>query len=186
MRTMYDGINSLAAGIAHDHPDAQMVAGYLTGKYAWNQAEWGLFPRAQHVTIVTTAAANAGDVLDVEQGDAAPSETEGWITVRKRSGLYRPTIYCSLSTVPAVRQGTGKWVLGRDYDLWVADWDGTTALPYPLAVAKQYASSAKSDTSAVYDDGWPHRAQPAPPRPGIVSLVATAHYSDGTAKTVQL
>jgi len=183
---MYDGINTLAAGIAHDFPNAQMVAGYLTGQYAWTAAEWALFPRAAHVTIVTTAGANAGDVLDVEQGDASPDQAQAWIALRKRSGLYRPTIYCSLSVVPAVRQGTGPYILGKDYDLWVAKWDGTTTLPYPLAVAKQEASDARKDTSVVYDDLWPHRSVPVPPKPGITSVLMTAHYSDGSAKTVNL
>jgi len=183
---MYDGINSLAAGIAHDFPNAQMVAGYLTGQYAWTAAEWALFPRASHVTIATTAGANAGDVLDVETGDASPDQCQGWISLRKRSGLYRPTIYCSLAIVPAVRQGTGPYILGRDYDLWVADWDGTSTPVYPLAVAKQDRNTASYDVSAVYDDLWPRRSVPVPPKPGITSVLMTAHYSDGSAKTVQL
>ncbi len=190
MRTMYDGVNSLAAGIARDFPVAEMVAGYLTGQYAWTAAEWALFPHAAHVTIVTTASANAGDVLDVEAGDAKPQDAHDWIAMRKRAGLYRPTIYCSLSVVPAIRQQTRELVLGRDYDLWVADWDGTTKPDYPLAVAKQFRNTAGYDLSAVFDDGWPHRTPPAAPpppaKPSILSLVATAHYSDGTAKTVTL
>ena len=191
MRTMYDGINELAAGIARDFPAAQMIAGYLDGKYAWTQEEWRLFPAAQHVTIVVSADANAGDVLDVEPGNATASQVFGWVKMRRAAGLYRPTIYCSLSVVPAIRQATGAFILGRDYDLWVADWDGTTQPDYPLAVAKQYRNTAGYDVSAVFDDGWPHRAAPPsspppPAKPSILSLVATAHYSDGTAKTVQL
>lgn len=182
MRTLYDGINADAATIARDFPNAAMVAGYLTGQYAWTAAEWALFPRAQHVTIATTASANAGDVLDVETGDATPQQTEGWIAMRKQAGLFRPSVYCSLAIVPAVRLGTGKWVLGRDYDLWVADWDGTTLPVYPLAVAKQYASAASYDVSVVFDDGWPHRAIPAA---ALASVSVTAHYSDGSVRAAQ-
>lgn len=190
MRTMYDGVNSLAAGIAKDFPAAQMIAGYLTGKYAWTAAEWALFPHAAHVTIATTASVNAGDVLDVETGDAKPQDTFGWIKMRRAAGLYRPTIYCSRSVVPAVRQATGTFILGRDYDIWDADWDGSSKPDYPLAVAKQFRNTAGYDQSAVFDDGWPHRhapvSPPPPVKPSILSLVATAHYSDGTARTVQL
>jgi hypothetical protein len=165
-RLLYDGLNSDAAGIHRDFPDAAMVAGYLPpSSFAWSQAEWGLFPHADHVTIVPSAHANAGDVLDVEDGDATPEETEAWITMRKQAGLWRPTIYCSLATVPAVRVGTGRFVLDKDYDLWVADWDGTTALPYPLAVAKQFKTTPGYDANIVYDPGWPHRTPPAPPKP---------------------
>lgn len=191
MRTMYDGINELAAGIARDFPGAQMIAYYVTGQYAWTAAEIGMFPRAAHVTICTSASFNVGDVLDVETGDASPQQTAGWIAMRKAAGLYRPTIYCSKSVVPDVRKGTGRFILGADYDLWVADWDGTAQPDYPMAVAKQYRHPAGYDVSAVFDDGWPHRSAPPSspppaPKPAITSLVATAHYSDGTAKTVQL
>ena len=177
-RTMYDGIGADAAGIARDFPNAEMVAGYLTGTYQWTRPEWDLFPHAAHVTIVTTAQANAGDVLDVEKGDAAPQDTQGWIALRKRSGLWRPSTYCSLDTVPAVRLGTGPWVLGKEYDIWVADWDGTTQLPYPLAVAKQFKSTPGYDVSVVFDAGWPHRTPPGPARV-LRGVDITAHYSDG-------
>lgn len=186
MRTMYDGVNTDAAGIARDFPAAQMVAGYLDGAYAWSAAEWGLFPRAAHVTIVVSANANAGDVLDVEAGDAAPAQTEGWISMRRQAGLYRPTIYASLAIIPEVRIGTGRWRLGVDYDLWIADWDGTTAVPYPMAAAKQDRNAGSYDVSAVYDDGWPHRSFPVPPRPALVSATVTAKYADGSSRTVAL
>lgn len=197
MRTMYDGVNSLAAGIAKDFPAAQMIAGYVTGQYAWTAAEWALFPRAVHVTICTSAHFNVGDVLDVERGDASPDQAHGWIAMRKANGLYRPTIYCSLNVVPAVRAATGAFILGRDYDIWVADWTGVALIPpcpgTPAArfAACQYASDARKDTSVVGDDGWPHRTPPGPPppppaKPYLTSFMASAHYSDGTAKTVNL
>ena len=169
---MYDGINSLAGAIAKAFPDTAMVAGYVNGLYAWTQAEWDLFPHAKHVTISITASANAGDVLDVENGDATPAQTEGWIRMRKSAGYYRPTIYCSRSVIPEVRQGTGPYILGRDYDIWAADWTGSphevTAPGSPSATccATQYESTEEYDVSAVYDSGWPHRTQSAPqPQP---------------------
>ncbi|MGH3165995.1 MAG: fibronectin type III domain-containing protein [Trebonia sp.] len=167
--TMYDGINSLAAGIAKRFPDAAMVAGYINGNYAWTQAEWDLFPHAVKVRISVTASADAGDVLDVEAGNATPDQTAGWIQRRKASGYYRPTIYCNRATVPAVRQGTGAYILGRDYDIWVADWTGSphevTAPGTPSATcsATQYENTQDYDISAVYDGGWPHRTAPNPP-----------------------
>jgi hypothetical protein len=162
---MYDGINSLAAGISRQFPGAAKVAGYLNGIYAWSQAEWGLFPHADHVTISVTASANAGDVLDVETGDATPDQAHGWIAMRKAAGLYRPTIYCSRSVIPAVRAGTGSYVLGKDYDIWVADYDGSAASVYPGTAAKQYLSTPGYDLSVVYDAGWPHRKPPGTPPP---------------------
>jgi hypothetical protein len=161
---MYDGINVLAAGIAQEFPHAAMVAGYINGGFAWTQAEWNLFPDANHVTISTTAGANEGDVLDVESGDASPDQTAGWIAMRKAAGLYRPTIYCSLDVIPAVRAGTGSYVLDKDYDIWVANYTG---VPHEVTgcAATQYESTANYDISIVYDTAWPHRKAPAPAPP---------------------
>jgi hypothetical protein len=182
---MYDGINALAPGIAKSFPHAAKVAGYVNGHYAWSQAQWNLFPRADHVTISVTAAANAGDVLDVEAGDATPGQTPGWIGMRKAAGLYRPTIYCSRAVIPAVRAATGGYILGRDYDIWTADWTGA---PHPVpapgtppatCAATQYESTASWDASVVYDAAWPHRKPPAPVPPGQLpapaGISATLH-----------
>lgn len=175
---MYDGINALAAGIAREFPNAPKVAGYVNGTYAWSQADWNLFPHADHVTISTTASANAGDVLDVEAGDATPNQSAGWIAMRKAAGLYRPTIYCSRSVIPAVRAGTGRYILGQDYDIWVADYTGSphevTAPGSPAVncAATQYASTANYDVSLVYDTAWPHRKPPVAPGPGVPADVS--------------
>jgi hypothetical protein len=184
---MYDGINALAAGIARQFPDAAKIAGYVNGSFAWSQAEWNLFPKADHVTISVTAGANAGDVLDCEAGDATPGQTAGWIAMRKAAGLYRPTIYCSLDAIPAVRAGTGSFVLGKDYDIWVAQYTG---VPHEIAgcAATQYESTANYDISIVYDSGWPHRKAPAqspvtnpvtgPAAPGGLSVTLHGFIAD--------
>lgn len=183
---MYDGIASLAAGIAREFPDAPKVAYYVDGRYAWSPAEIALFPHADHVTIAVRASTNAGDVLDVETGDATPAEAAGWITARHAAGLYRPTVYCSESVVPAVRAATGHLILGRDYDIWVAHYDGSQAPPVPPGLpaasyaAKQYLATSGWDKSVVYDPGWPHRQpdHPAPvPAPASPSGTATAAHA---------
>ena len=181
---MYDGINSLAAGIARQFPNLPKVAGYVNGLYAWSQAEWNLFPHADHVTISVTAGANEGDVLDVEQGDATPDQAHGWIAMRKAAGLFRPTIYCSRSVIPAVRAGTGSYILGRDYDIWVADYTGSPhqvtapGLPVATCAATQYESTAGWDATAVYDLSWPHRVPPAAPGlPAPSGMSGTPHVT---------
>jgi len=186
-RIMLDGINSLAAGIHRQFPNAAMVAGYLNGSYAWSQADWDLFPPSARVQITITASANAGDVLDVERGDANPAQAGPWIAMRKAAGYYRPTIYCSRSVIPAVRAGTGSYILGKDYDIWVADYTGTAhqvtapGTPSALCAATQYESTSNYDASVVYDSGWPHRKAPvvqppAPPHPAApTGLSGTPH-----------
>jgi hypothetical protein len=179
---MYDGVRSLAPGIARQFPKLRKVAGYVNGHYAWGQAEWNLFPHADHVTITVTADANAGDVLDVEVGDAKPDQAAGWIAMRKAAGLYRPTIYCSRLVIPAVRTGTGRYVLGRDYDIWVADYTGqphAVTAPGPGAAvqcaATQYENTADWDASMIYADGWPFRTPPGPAAPA--GLSGTVHQA---------
>ncbi len=160
----YDGINADAAIIHARRPNAAFVCGYDTGGWPWSQAEWNLFPKALKIHIATQAHWNTGDVLDVEAGDASPGQTESWIRMRKAAGYYRPTIYCSLSTVPAVRVGTGPYRLGVDYDIWVAHWTG---VPHhiPGCAVTQYASANWADFDVIYDANWPHRKAPVPPKP---------------------
>jgi Fibronectin type III domain len=164
---MYDGISYDAATIHENFPNAEMVAYYVDGIYAWTPEEIALFPHAVHVLIAISAGTNAGYVLDVENGLASPDQTEGWIRMRKAAGVFRPTVYCNLSTVPAVRAGTGAYVLGVDYDLWVADYDGLLAGVYPGEAAKQYTSDSSWDISEVYDAAWPHLHAPAPAKPPV-------------------
>lgn len=183
-RYMYDGINTDASYI-HSNYSPQLVAGYINGTFAWSQADWDLFPKAVHVYITYTASAHGTgiDVLDVETGDATPAQTEGWIANMKAAGYNRPTIYCNLSTVPAVRAGTGKYVLGKDYDLWIADYDNSTSDVYSGMAAKQYKNSAYDDESVVYDDNWPHRtsAPPAPAKPDIPGHGKTSSITSTSA-----
>lgn len=170
-RTMYDGINADASLIAGVAKREDLVCWYAAGNsYIWTDAEKALFLPGQLVSITLTADFTEADVLDVEIGGATPDQTGGWITRKKAAGYLRPTVYCSLGTVPAVRAGTGRWVLGRDYDLWVADWNGARSLPYPSAAAKQYADPGAYDISVVFDDNWPHRKAtftPPPPPPPV-------------------
>lgn len=183
MRTMYDSATGMTIP-AH----ATVVAGYIDGVYKWTTAEWDRFTHALKIEIAISASLNSGDVLDIETGDATPEQAEGWIKLRKAAGYYRPTIYCSRETVPAVRTGTGKYVLGTDYDLWVGDWTGVAhevTAPGPgaeLTVAVvQYASTSAYDISVLYDDDWPHRTPPAPPKPKVVDVtVAEAQAAIAT------
>lgn len=189
---MYDGVNSLAPVISQLFPHADMIAGYLSGSFAWAESDWGRFPQATHISIATSAAVNAGDVLDVEQGDATPSQTAGWIAMRKAAGYYRPTIYCSLSAIPAVRAGTGGYILAQDYDIWVAWYMGSPiqvaaqGLPAANCVATQYMSTAEYDVSAVFDPDWPHRAAPVPPVPPTPPAPPTYPVPNGLTAAVSI
>lgn len=178
MRIMYDGVNSLAHGIAADFPHAEMIGVYVDGDYAWTGDERALFPDAVQVEISTNAANRIGDVLDVERFDAAPAQAHDWILARKAAGIDRPSIYCSRAIVPAVRLETRELALNVDYDIWVASWDNTQTpppMPGPVATyaAKQYQTTTGYDLSVVYDDGWPHRKAGLPGLPAPEALTGT-------------
>lgn len=162
-RTMYDGIGTDAATIASLARAGDLVLTYVDGSISrWSAAELALIPAG--VELVTcTATGGEADVVDCEAGDVPASRLEAWIEARKAAGYFRPTVYTSLSNVPAVRQGTGKWVLGKDYDLIVADYDNVPASVYPASVGTQYRTSAGYDVSAIFDDQWPHRTATSPP-----------------------
>ena len=154
MRTAYDSTDPAAIPA-----DARMVMWYLDGRESkWSPQDLERFPDAVKVSI-TVLGSPVADVADVENGDLTPASAAGWI--RSRAG-HKATIYCNLSTAPAVREACA----GLTYDLWVADWNGE---PHAItgAVAVQYAdpahgSGGQFDKSLVTDDSW----YPTPPTYG--------------------
>lgn len=150
-RIMYDTINTSISDIP---PNPQMVAGYVDGLYAWNQADWNRFPDAVKIRIAVFSNTNDGHVLDVEPGNATPAQAPGWVTLRRASGLATPTIYVSEGSWDAVwNQFVSQKVEQPLY--WVAQYDGSPVIPHG-AIAKQYFSSNKPNfDSSVVADYWP-------------------------------
>lgn len=154
-RTMYDSVT------ASDIPqDADMVAGYVDGPYAWSPDDWGSFDHATVVHISINPHHDAGDVLDVEQGDARPSQAPNWVQKRRRAHVD-PVVYCSANLWPAVRDVFDKTDVSPPH-WWVADWTGHPHVPAG-AVACQYASAEQVghhyDLSRV-TSGWPDHGNP--------------------------
>lgn len=152
MRVMYDAVSPSAIPA-----NAKMVAGYLApNRYAWSAQDWARFPNAVRVEIAVFASTNAGHVLDVEIGDATPAQAPGWVLKRRAAGVD-PTIYCNLSTWPAV-QAAFKAAGVREPHYWIAHYGAGANIPAG-AVAVQYAdpaghSGGNYDISAVADY-WP-------------------------------
>ena len=170
---MYDDVSA-----ANLPTNAGMVAGYLDGNTVWSPADWQRFAGAVRVGIVTSAATNNGHVLDVENGDAEPGQCPGWVQLRRNAGAD-PSVYCNLSTWPAVREVfRNSGVTEPHY--WIADWTGAPHLPEG-AVACQWTNGNLYDSSAVADywpgvdngQSWP--AAPAAP----VSVPVPAPASEG-------
>lgn len=155
-RIMYDSL--YLKGIPKS--GAQLTACYLNGRNAVSSiAEVeDMFPRTRIVSIdVTGDRPDYARVFDIETGDISPEDCERIISDYElespwfRSG-GRPVIYCNRSTIPAVRQGTGRYALARDYYLWVAA--PGSMYTGPGVVACQNIWERTYDSSVVFSDQW--------------------------------
>lgn len=147
-RLMFDSVSP--SGIP---ADAAMVAGYVDGVYANVPAMRARFPHATVVQVAVSASypAARGVVLDVESGDATPSQAVAWC--RAYAGPNSDlTVYCDSSTWPTVRAAFAAAGVSEP-NYWVADYDGDPTIPAG-AVAKQYATNDYYDTSSV-SSYWP-------------------------------
>jgi hypothetical protein len=145
-RTMWDSINPFALPV-----DADVVAGYIDGKYKWSAAGWSRFsPRTVRVRIAVFATTNDGDVLDIEKGDATPAESSTWVKMRQSSGLLVPSLYFSLGDRVAVANAN----VGLTYDEWIADWGGQYPHIPVGAAACQWGAFGTYDKS-LCQSWWP-------------------------------
>lgn len=145
---MYDSVTPSAIP-----QDAEVVAGYIDGRYAWSAADWNRFPRAVKLTIAVFASHDA-DVLDVEIGDATPQEAPGWIIRQQARGLTVPTIYCNTATIGAVRAACA----GLTYNWWAAHYTFEPHIENG-SVATQYADHGPNGENvdvSLCQVGWPN------------------------------
>lgn len=157
-RIMYDGVN-----VSRLPRNAGMVAGYVDGKFANVATMHMRFPDALIVQIAVSHSTNAGQVLDVETGDATPSGAVQWAVMRRKAG-QDPTVYCNKSTLPAVKSAFAHADVTLPH-FWIADWNGVDDVP-PGCVAHQYQTTTGYDISSVaaFWPGVDHSAnKPTPP-----------------------
>jgi hypothetical protein len=156
VRTCYDAITP-----ANIPSNAQMVAGYVDGRYAWKATDWARFPHAVKVRIAVFSSTADGHVLDVEPGCSTPANAPGWV-VRRRAAGVDPTVYCSLSQWPVVRAAFRNARVAEPH-WWVAAYPGNGPNLYPGSIAHQWQNPGPVDISVVADY-WPG-VDPALPRP---------------------
>lgn len=179
MRTLYDSVTP-----GNIPGDAEMVGGYIDGWYAWGDAGWAMFPAAVPVRIAVHQWTDAGQVLDVEPGDAAPSDAPLWVLMRQQAGQIG-SVYCSLSQWPAVQAAFA--AQGMDQPpTWVAAYPGNGAQLYDGSVAHQYEGDSDQgwDRSVVIDfPGWPGVDSFAPiPPPSPKEPIDMDHYPKASVK----
>jgi hypothetical protein len=192
-RTMYDSIHPLAIPLT-----ATMVAGYVDGAWPWMAASnlgWvrGRWPAATRVRVAVFASTNDGAVLDVEAGDATPTQAPGWVTRRRAAGVD-PTVYCNSGLWPAVRAAFHAANVTEPH-YWVAAYPGGGAAVMAGTVAHQYADpttsggdfdlSAAADHWPGVDPGGPVTSPDSPADDAILAYLAGANrvtMPDGRAR----
>lgn len=167
-----------------------IAAFYGTGTYAVTPAEVeARFPRAKYGwNSIDTTGQNPGlSTRDWETGDKSGSLEQWVIDHNLRAGNKSAVVYCNRSTIPEVRQLTGSQRLGTDYWLWVATLDGTL-YNQPGTVACQFKGQGLTgghwDESLAFSGSLWAPVAPKPPVT-LVSVQATARFSDGSVKSVE-
>ncbi len=167
---------------------ADIVGLYVNGTYKCDPTQATRLAQggAEIAWISVDTASDEGDVLDIENGDATPQSAPAWYDARQKAGAGELTLYVNRTNLAAVQAAMGT----RDYRLWVATLDGTTAVSGYDALAGPAAVQCLSaammgvnvDGSLVFDDTWKPKTIPAPPDPtGILARVVTTLTSDVTS-----
>lgn len=103
-------------------PDPPAVAGYVDGRYENYGAMVKRYPKAKHLSIAVIPS-NDADCLDIETGDATPSQAPAWVRKQHARGVRRPVVYANTSTMPAVLEALTKNGISRtQYKVWTAHY----------------------------------------------------------------
>lgn len=101
---------------------AKAVAGYTAGSWPTYLPLVREFPKAHHTSIAIQVFYHA-KCLDVEPGDAVPSQVAGWIRVDIKAGFAKPCVYSNLSEWQQIQPLLIAAGIHRtDYFAWLAYW----------------------------------------------------------------
>lgn len=116
--TMYDDVN-----LSLIPRNAEAVAGYVNGHYQTWESVKRDFPHAKKLSIAVTASADA-ECLDIERGDAVPSQAPAWVVRQKKRGVKKPVVYSSVSEMPAVLRALDRAGIKRSaVRVWTAHYN---------------------------------------------------------------
>jgi hypothetical protein len=117
---MYDDVN-----VSLIPKDAKAVAGYVGGRWPTFPQVVKDFPHAKKLSIAISAIENAR-CLDVEPGDAQPSQAAEWVRRQHARGEKLPVVYTSASQLQHLVNLLDASGLryGKDYLAWSAHYTG--------------------------------------------------------------
>lgn len=167
---------------------------YGVGSFANCGEARARFPHA-HIVSITPTASGVAKVLDVEPGDAVPSQTPGWVRAMLRDGVSRPAIYSSSSEMGQVRADlsgagfthcTSTTTSNSCYLLWVAAWDGNSGIPFGYDAHQWFGGNVlDKDTFASYFFAAP-KPPPPPNLPGCSTDSTATSHCYGRFPTIKL
>lgn len=105
--------------------DPRAVAGYVGGFWPTYHDLQARFPHALKLSIAVTAAQDA-DCLDIEPGDATPSEAAAWVRRQQDRGVHRPAVYSSVSSMALILHTlAAKGISRHEVTVWAAHYTFT-------------------------------------------------------------
>lgn len=118
---MYDDVNVSLIPL-----NAEAVAGYVDGRWPTYNTLVKKFPHAAHKLSIAVFASDDADALDVEPGDAVPTQAAAWVKKEHAKGNKRPIVYTNAShgqgLVDLLTKAGLKY--GVDYLWWSAHYTG--------------------------------------------------------------
>lgn len=102
--------------------DAAAVAGYVDGAYANFSDMVKQFPNARRLSIAVFASSDA-DCLDIEPGNATPSEAPAWVKrqISRLGTTKKPTVYAAVSEMNSVISALNAAGISQNsYKIWTA------------------------------------------------------------------
>lgn len=194
MRLMYDAVNSLNIPAT-----AEVVGGYVTGRFTWTNADWNRFPKAVKVRFDATGGLPLqSDVLDVEPGNLGVAEvTEGmtaeqveeiwaelcaraktWVEAREAHNLGS-TCYIQASR----KNQLANELKGHAAVYLMADWgisqQSAETLVRGAEIGVQFHTEPGYDVSVIHDDWYPAPKSAAPAAAHLTGAVLTADFATG-------
>lgn len=123
---MFDSID-----ISQIPASAKAVAGYTSGNWPTYPELVKHWPHAHRLSIAVTSSHDA-DCLDVEPGDATPTDAAAWVRRQQQRGVKRPVLYCSLSGAQTLLETLARAGIPRsNVRLWTAHYTGKAHLCSP-------------------------------------------------------
>lgn len=102
--------------------DAPAVAGYTGGQWPTFHSLLTAFPNATRFSIAVAASEDA-DALDIESGDATPSQAPAWVhrQIERMNPPEKPTVYAAVSQMNEVYSALNTAGISRSaYKIWTA------------------------------------------------------------------